>query len=456
MVDNKFVHLHVHTTYSVLDGANEINALLARAKELNMDTIAITDHNHIGGWPEFFQTCKDNDIKPILGVELYQTWDTNILSLDVDERRQLAINAYEKVNGPLPEKINKKKITKKQINELIADYSYDTKQYHLILLAMNQIGYNNIIKLQSEAAVKCTYNGRFCCDFDLLEKYNEGIICLSACLSGIVPQTLLKDEQKGVELIKRFKSIFGDRYYLEIQPLFNNEQSELNKLLIKYSKEFNIPIVATNDVHYTLEEDWDDHDTLVCVGTGKTKNDPTKMAYAQEFWLRSYDEMYSAFKRHIGLYDSDILTAMKNTQLIADRIDNNIKMGADKPLFPKVQVPNNLTPEQYLTIKSYQGLYRYYKEHPEIDIHVYEKRLHEELSVINPKGFAPYILKIIENDEYCKSVDIPTGCGRGSAAGALTLFVNNVTKVVDPIKYNLLFFRFLTKDRTAPPDLKIA
>lgn len=453
LIDN-IVHLHLHTTYSFLDGANKISDCVKRAKELGMTSLAITDHNHIGGWLDFRDNCKENNIKPIYGCEMYQTWDTKILSLTADERRDLAIKNYIDATGlEIPEKINKKKITKKEVDKIIQDYLYDTKQYHLVLLAMNQTGLNNLIKLQSEAADKCTYNGRFCCDFELLRKYNEGIICLSACLGGMIPYALRHDENKALDLINEYKDIFGDRFYLEIQPLNIEEQKNVNRKIIDLANKLNINYVATNDVHYTYKEDFDDHDSLLCVGIGKNKNDVDRMKYQHEFWLRDCSEMEEAFERHEDLTSNEICEAINNTLLIANRVEDNLKIGSDKPLFPKVEIPEGLTAEQYLTLKSYKGLYKYYKKNPDIDIIKYEKRLCEELDIINAKGFAPYILKIIENTEYCEEVDIPCGPGRGSAAGALTLFANGVTKLIDPIKYDLLFFRFLTKDRKDPPDV---
>ena len=451
MAKSNFIHLHLHTRYSFLDGANDINDCINRCKELEMDTVAITDHGNLCGLYDFREVCKENNIKPIYGCEMYQTWDTRILSLPIDKRKELAINKYEEITGQkIPEGI-----TTRELNELIADYMYDTKQYHLILLAMNQTGFNNLIKLQSEAADICTYNGRYCCDFELLEKYNEGLICLSACLGGIIPNTIEKgDLEQAEELIQTFKNIFGNRYYLEIQPHCIPNQYEVNLKLIEYSKKYNIELVATNDVHYTLEEDADDHDTLLCIGIGKNKNDPDRMRYAHEYWIRSEQEMYDAFYRNdYNSYINEIEQAINNTRLIADRIDNNIKMGSDKPVFPKVTVPKGLTAEQYLSLKTYKGLYEYYAKHKDIDIKKYEKRIVEELNVINPKGFAPYFLKILENNDYCKENDIPVGPGRGSAAGSLVLFCCGGTKVVDPIKYDLLFFRFLTKDRKALPDV---
>lgn len=449
------IHLHVHTTYSFLDGGNKISDMMQRCKELGMDTIAITDHNHIGGWYDFKEECEKNNIKPIFGCEMYQTYDTDILSKSADDRRSIAIERANADGIEVPERINGKKATKKQIDAIIEPYLYDTKQYHLILLAMNQTGFNNLIKLQSEASAKCTYNGRYCCDMKMLRKYNEGLICLSACLGGFIPNKIIKGKlDEAEQFLKEYKDIFGDRFYLEIQPLNESEQIDANIELIKLAHLYDIKLVATNDVHYTRKEDADDHDTLLCVGTGAKKKDTDRMRYQHEFWIRSYDEMIEAFERHGDIYAEGLIEeAIYNTKLIADRIETGLKMGSDKPLFPKVYVPKGITAEQYLTLKSYRALYKYKAEHPEIDVVKYEKRLYEELDIINTKGYAPYMLSIFENVEYCESVDIPVGPGRGSAAGSLCLFVNGGTKVIDPIKYDLLFFRFLTKDRIDPPDV---
>ena len=227
---------------------------------------------------------------------------------------------------------------------------------------MNQKGFNNLIKLQSEASDICNYDGNATCDFNLLRKYNEGLICMSACIGGIIPSEILKGNYESAEnLISEFKEIFGDRFYLEIQPLDMEKQVIVNNKLFEYAEKYNIKLVATNDVHYTLKEDADDHDTLLCVGIGKSKSDPNRLRYAHEYWLRDDDEMEAAFARNN--YDKNIiLEAMHNTLVIADRIENNIKLGADKPLFPQVQVPYGLSPEKYLTMKSYNGLYRYYSK----------------------------------------------------------------------------------------------
>ena len=452
--ESMFIHLHVHTVYSILDGANRIDDLIAKCKEYGMTALAITDHNHIGGWYDFYHACKDADIKPILGCEVYQTHDTNILSLSLDERKAWAEEKARQAGIQVP--VLKSKATKAEkeaYNKIIEPYKYDTKQYHLILLAMNQTGYQNIIKLQSESSDRCTHNGRFCCDFDMLDKYNEGVICLSACLGGIIPSAIShKKYHEAEEYIQRFKEIYGDRFYLEIQPYRCEEQSFVNHKLIEYAQQYNIELVATNDTHYTNKEDWDDHDSLLCVGIGKTKNDESRMHYANEFWFKNTQEMLETFQYH--QLDSNIIEkAIRNTKVIANRVSNNIVMGSKKPLFPKVYVPRGLTAEKYLYLKSFENLYKYKKENPGIDLRRYERRLKHELDTINIKGFAPYILKILENVDFCRENDIPIGPGRGSAAGSLCLFVNGATRVMDPIKYDLLFFRFLTKDRVDPPDV---
>ena len=451
---DNFTHLHVHTINSLLDGANKIDDCIKRAKELNMKSIAITDHNHIKGWIDFKRECEENGIKPILGCEMYQTHDTSILSLPAKERRDNAIKLAEEDGVVIPTKVGKKKITAKEVDEYIKDYIYDTKQYHLVVLAMNQTGLQNLIKLQSEAADKCTFNGRYCCDFEMLEKYNEGLIILSACLGGLIPNSIIKNKiDKAEEYVLKYKEIFGDRFYLEIQPLNTFEQNRANVEIINFAKKHDIQIVATNDVHYTYKEDFEDHDTLLCIGIGKTKNDENRMKYEHEFWIRSKEEMLKAFYRHENLSIEDINTAINNTNVIADRIEDNLKLGSNTPLFPKVQVPNNMTAEEYLTLKSYKALYKYLSKNQGLDVLKYQIRLCEELDIINSKGYAPYMLKIFENVEFCEENDIPIGPGRGSAAGSLCLFVNGGTKVVDPIKYDLLFFRFLTKDRVDPPDV---
>lgn len=467
-----FTHLHVHTWYSFLDGLSSPATLAKRAKELGMTALAITDHNHIGGVYDFQEACQEEGIKPILGCEMYYTPDTNILSLSADERTELAIQKATKAGIEIPEKINGKKITKTQIKELIADYQYPTKQYHILFLAMNQKGWNNLVKLQSEASEKCTYNGRFICDLPMIRKYNEGLIATTACVGSYPAQMINHNKISVAEAwIDEMHDIFGDRFYLEIQPLPIEEQLNVNMIYEVWGQQKGIKLIATNDVHYANKEDHDNHDTLLCMSTGALKSQEDRMRYTNDFWLRSANEMLEAFAIQANMINNDsdfdfieqdsldehyvktYKQAMMNTMEIAERIDTNIKLGSDVDLFPELDIPNKLTAEQYLTLLSYKGLYRYLNKEHILSRRLYEDRLSYELDIICKKGFAPYMLAVYEYVNWCKSNDIPVGPGRGSAAGSLCLFSIGVTQNIDPIKYKLLFSRFLTEDRTSPPDV---
>lgn len=462
-VKRNFVHLHLHTSYSFLDGFNDPYESARRAKELGMTAMAVTDHNHLGGALEFQKACKENGIQPLLGVELYWTWDTNILSMSLDDRTKWAIERAKKDGIEIP-----KKAKKKEIKDLIAPYEYDTKQYHILFIATNQTGWKNLVKLQSEAAEKCTFNGRYIIDQDMLRKYNEGIIMTSACIGSVVNSLFINGEDdKAHEILNEWHEIFGDRFFIEIQPLDLWKQWIANVKLIRWAKENNVKIISTNDVHYTRKEDHDDHDTLLCIGIGRYKDETDRMTYSNDYWIKNYDEMLESFARQTQsmiendfdgkeLFDPEeyiqvAIEGLENTNYVAS-LCGDIKLGSDKPLFPKLEIPNGFTAEKYLTYKCYRNLYKYKKAHPEIDIKIYEARLQEELSIINPKGFAPYMLIVEEYIEWANNNGCPTGPGRGSAAGSLVLFLLGITKMIDPIKYNLLFFRFLTADRTSPPD----
>lgn len=456
-----FIHIHVHDYYSFLDGYGSPASKAKRAKELGMKAIATTNHNHLGGCVEFQRACFDEGIKPILGVELYYTKDTSILSKDSKERYQLALDAAEIAGVIIPPKAKKKDIA-----ELIAPYEYNTKQHHIIFLAKNQLGWRNLVKLQSEAAKVCTYNGRFLCDDDMILKYREGLIMTTACLGSIVNQYLVKGMIKeAYDQLDKWHAIFGEDFYVEIQPLNESDQALCNYYLIKYAESREIKIIATNDSHYTYESDIDDHDTLLCIGLGKLKEDDNRMKYAPEFWLRSYEEMQTAFtaqylsnsllRENMSLEEYLAITelALDNTNLIADKVDADIKLGSDKPILPKLDIPNGFTSEQYLTLLSYKGLFKYLSKHKELNMQEYIDRLAFELNVINTKGYADYMLIVKDIVDWCQENNIPVGPGRGSASGSLCLFVNGITKCIDPIKYGLLFSRFLTMDRTALPDI---
>lgn len=450
-------HLHLHTSYSFLDGFNSPAEAAKRAKELGMTHLAITDHNHVGGVLEFQKACEKEGITPMLGCEMYWTWDMDIASLPIDERTELAIEKAKEDGMELPEKMKKT-----QMKELLSPYQYDMKQYHIILIAINQTGWKNLVKIQSEAAARCTYNGRYLCDNNLLRENSEGLVMTTACISNAAAAKFInKEDDKAHEILNEWKDIFGDRFFVEIQPLNISKQHISNLKMLSWAIRNDVKVVATTDVHYTLKSDHDDHDTLLCIGIGKSKDEKERMTYSNDFWLKSYDEMLETFQEQVEdmspeidkeEYMKEVVKALENTNLIAQMVEP-IKLGADKPVFPKIEIPNNLTPEQYLTLKCYQNLYKYKKENPEIDLRTYERRIQEELNVINPKGFAPYMLIVEEYINWANENNCPTGPGRGSAAGSLVLFLLGVTKIIDPIKYNLLFFRFLTKDRTSPPDV---
>ena len=475
-----FNHLHVHTSYSFLDGYNPIARLVARAKELGMNALAITDHNHLGGCLEFQRECNKQGIKPLLGCEMYWTFDTDFASKPVDERNQDAIDkarAAGVLQEEAPVEINPKtgkpkkatKLKKSDIKDIIAPFEYDMSQYHIILIAINQTGWKNLVKLQSEAADKCTYNGRFLCDDAMLAKYSEGLVMTSACIGNVAADMIIEGRTAEAEAqILRWKEIFGDRFFLEIQPLNIEKQWRVNMAYMELASRHDITVVATNDVHWTLKEDADDHDTLLCIGTGKLKADEERMRYSPDFWLKDRNEMVESFEIQLdSMVDDGIashcveeyanfcLQAIDNTSLIADAVEA-VTLGSPVPLFPEVHTPVGLSTETFLTSKCYQELYKYLAANPHLDRFTYERRLHEELSVINTKGFAPYMLTVEEYITWANANGCPTGPGRGSAAGSLTLFLLGITRRIDPIQYQLLFSRFLTVDRTAPPDWKQA
>ena len=471
-----FTHLHVHTWFSLLDGHGSPKQRILKAKSLGMNAIAITDHNSLAGCYNFQNECFENDVKPLLGVELYFTEKMDMLCIPPEERKGLTKEQCKKKAVAKREKVALEnaiengieippKATKKAINALIEDYKYDTKQFHILFLAKNQIGWNNLIKLQSEAARICEFNGRFICDDDLINKYKEGLIMTTACIGSIVNNYIINGKiDKAYEQLDKWHKMFGDDFYIEIQPLDLDLQAICNRELIKYAIKNNIKLVATNDVHYTNKEDWDDHDTLVRIGLKIKKTDESKMSYAKEYWVRSYDEMVEAFIKQyknnselnenlsLEQYINIITEALDNTNLIKDKVSTDIKLSSDKPVLPKVDIPNSVSARNYLTLMSYKNLFKYLNKHKELDVEEYIERLNFELNVINTKGYADYMLIVKEVLDWCKDNQIPTGPGRGSASGSLVLFVNEMTKCVDPIKYGLLFGRFLTMDRTSLPD----
>ena len=398
---DKFVHLHVHTEYSLLDGSCRIGELLDRTKELGMDAIAITDHGSMFGVIEFYKEAKKRGINPILGSEVY-----------------MAINKY----------------TEKEPK--------DKNQYHLVLLAENNIGYENLMKIVSEGYVNgFYYKPRV--DFSILEKYSEGIIALSSCLAGEVQQHLLNGNyNRAKEIALKYNKIFGqNNFYLELQDHGLEEQKQVNKELIQISNETGIPLVATNDVHYINKEDYIVHDVLLCIQTGKTIEDTDRMKFpTNEFYLKSYDEMKFLFNH--------VEEALINTVKIGERC--NVELDFDTLHLPGYDVPKGYTKEEYLKELCIRGLEnRYEIITPEI-----EERFNYEFNTIVNMGYTDYFLIVWDFIRFANEKNIMVGPGRGSAAGSIVSYALGIIDI-DPLEYDLLFERFLNPERVSMPDIDI-
>lgn len=397
-----FTHLHVHTEYSLLDGACRISKLVSRAKELGQSYLAITDHGVMYGVIDFYRECKKQGVHPVIGCEVY-----------VAPRSR-----FEKTA------------------------ELDREYYHLVLLCENNTGYQNLMKLVSRAFTEGFYN-KPRIDRELLEKYHEGLICLSACMSGEVPKRLLSEDYKGaVESALYYQSLFGkDNYYIELQNHGITEQQRLNTQLIKLAREIGAGLVATNDCHYIRKEDHNLHDILLCMQTNSTVNDKKMSFEAEEFYLKSEDEMRSMF--------SGVDEAFENTTKIAQRCNVEIEFGKRK--LPDFKTPDDEDHYEYFRRKCYDGFYLHYGKSPDSSL---IERLEYELSVIKNMGFVDYFLIVNDFVQYAKSRDIPVGPGRGSGAGSLCAYCIGITGI-DPIKYNLLFERFLNPERVSMPDFDI-
>ncbi len=398
----KFVHLHVHTEYSLLDGANRIKDLIKRTKELGMDSIAITDHGVMYGVIEFYKEAVSNGIKPILGCEVYTAKRTR----------------HDKQG------------------------TVDSDPGHLVLLAKNNHGYKNLMKIVSIGFTEGFYY-RPRIDFEVLERYSEGLIALSACLSGDVPKALLNNDfEKAKEIAQKYSGIFGkDNFYLEIQSNGIEEQRYVNSQLIKLSKETGIPLVATNDAHYLRKEDARAHEILLCIQTGKSINDEDRMKFpTDDFYVKSPEEMEEFF--------ANIPEAISNTVKIAEMCNVELEFG--KLHLPKFNVPDDKDAYEYLRELCYEGLKHHYGENIEDKV----DRLEYELSVIKQMGYVDYFLIVSDFIRYAKDRGIPVGPGRGSAAGSLVAYCLGITNI-DPLKYNLLFERFLNPERITMPDIDI-
>lgn len=397
-----FTHLHVHTEYSLLDGSAKINELIDRAKELNMDSLAITDHGAMYGAIDFYKAAKEKGIKPIIGCEVYVS--------------------------PQSRKIK--------------DNSKGFHYYHLVLLAETNEGYQNLIKLVSYGFLDgFYYKPRI--DMDLLKQYHKGIIACSACLAGAVARNILQvSYEKAKEIALEYDAVFGrGNFFLEMQDHGLSNQKTVNTALLKMHEETGIPLICSNDSHYIFKEDSKAHDILLCIQTGKTVDDENRMRYeGSEFYLKSSDEMYALFP-----YAEE---ALENTAKIAQRC--NVEFTFHDLKLPRFDVPEGKTASAYLKELCYKGFYKKYKNPSDELI----QRLDYELSTIESMGYIDYFLIVWDFIRFAKENGIIVGPGRGSAAGSIVAYSLSIT-TIDPIKYDLIFERFLNPERVSMPDIDI-
>ena len=399
-----FAHLHVHTEYSLLDGSNKITEYVNRIRELGMTAGAITDHGVMYGVIDFYRAAKKAGINPILGCEVYVAPGSRF--------------DREQVKG-------------------------EDRYYHLVLLAENNVGYANLMKIVSKGFVDGYYY-RPRVDMEVLETYHEGIIALSACLAGEVQRYLTRgmyEEAKAIAL--KYETCFGKgNFFLELQDHGIPEQAQVNQQLLRMHQELGIDLVATNDVHYTYEKDAEAHDILLCLQTGKKLSDENRMRYeGGQYFVKSEEEMKALFPY--------ALDAIENTQKIADRCHVEIEFGVTK--LPKFDVPDGYTSWEYLNKLCYEGLDERYSPKRVQEL---KPRLEYELSVIQKMGYVDYFLIVWDFIHFARENDIMVGPGRGSAAGSLVSYTLGITKL-DPIRYSLLFERFLNPERVSMPDIDV-
>ena len=398
-----FAHLHVHTEYSLLDGSNKIKECVNRVKELGMDSVAITDHGVMYGVIDFYRAAREIGVKPILGCEVYVAPNSRF--------------DKEATGG-------------------------EERYHHLVLLAENNTGYANLMKIVSKGFTEGYYY-RPRVDMEVLQKYHEGIIALSACLAGEVPRYIQKGLfEEAKKCAQKYEACFGKgNYFLELQDHGIPEQQTVNQALLRMSKELDIPLVATNDVHYTREDDAQAHDILLCIQTGKIVTDENRMRYdGGQYFIKSEEQMKELFPY--------ALQAIENTQKIADRCNVEIEFGVTK--LPHFEVPEGYDSWTYLNKLCLDGLKKRYPE----DDGSLKERLDYELETIRKMGYVDYFLIVWDFINYAKENGIPVGPGRGSAAGAIVSYCLEITDI-DPIKYNLLFERFLNPERVSMPDIDI-
>lgn len=397
-----FTHLHLHTEYSLLDGACRIEPLVLRAKELGMTSLAITDHGNMYGAVDFYKTCKKHGIKPIIGCEVYVAPRT---------------------------RFDREKVLDKDYN-------------HLILLCENETGYKNLIKLVSLSYTEgYYYKPRV--DHDILEKYHDGLICLSACLAGEIPQAILeRDYEKAKNSALWYRDVFGENnYFLELQDHGIKEQKIVAEGIERLNAETGIPVVVTNDTHYINKDDSKIQQTLICIATNHVLGEDTGLEFhSQEFYLKSEEEMKQLFPQ--------FPQAVENTQKIAERCNFDFEFGKTK--LPYFEIDENISHFDYFRRLCYEGLEKRYGNAPQ----EYKDRLEYELETVNKMGYTDYYLIVADFVSFAKNQGIPVGPGRGSGAGSIAAYCMGITDL-DPMKYNLLFERFLNPERVSMPDFDI-
>ena len=409
-----FAHLHLHTQYSLLDGANKISRLMPKLKTMGLKSVAMTDHGNMFGTIEFYKAARKEDIQPIIGCEVY------VAPRSRKEKSAVAAEDFERSGNN-----------------------------HLVLLAMNGTGYANLSRLVSQS-YKDGFYYKPRIDKEILREWNEGLLCLSGCLGGEVATAITANRlDKAREAVEEYSRIFGDRYYLEIQDNHLAEQRAVNDVLIPWSKEIGIPLVATNDCHYLDHDDHEAHEVLLCVQTGKRLSDEDRWNFGtDQLYVKGYDEMLAAFP--------DAPQAVAETVALAERCDLNLRFGDNK--FPVFQVPRGRTLEEVFAEDARRGLDERFAAAKAtgrpLNENPYRERLESEILMIGQMNFAGYFLIVADFINWAKEQGIPVGPGRGSAAGSLVSYAMRITDI-DPIPYNLLFERFLNPERVSMPDIDV-
>src|ERR1700704_5568262 len=404
MPRDSFVHLHLHTEYSLLDGAIRMKELMKKAAEFKMPAVAMTDHGNLFGAIEFYQEATQAGVKPIIGCEAY-----------------IAPRSHKDRSSSMRE-----------------------SAYHFTLLAQNEAGYRNLVKLISTAHLD-GFHYRPRIDKELLAQHSEGLIGLSGCLAGEVNSAIQANRiDDAKQAAAQYRDILGaENFFMELHDHGMEEQRQCNRVLPQIAKDIGVGLVAANDVHFLRRDDHDAHDVMLCIGTGKMVSDEQRMRYKPELYFKSSDEMRELFR--------DFPEAITNTLVIAERCHLDLEFGKNK--FPEYPVPEGQTREGYLRDLCYKGLEERYGERAKNDPQL-QQRLEYELGVLEKTGFVSYILIVWDFIHFAKDRGIPVGPGRGSAAGSLVAYVLGITDI-DPLQYGLIFERFLNPDRISPPDIDV-